>query len=171
MPTLLVCKRVCTLWRATLLSSQRFRRLLFLQPPSDESADAGSGDMGSRAPVAVHPALLLLESDWAVPAAPIIFSSACPAAGQRLDRCAVKDNYATEPALSRFLVAVPGHGVEIRRRAGVRVWDVARGVKDLFGTMAADSKTAMFGESWWVLSLPPPQFRCVFCEPREYVRG
>ena len=134
-----------------MLSSQRFRRLLFLQPPSAESPDPSSRDMGGPAPVALHPVLLLLKSDWAVPAVPIVFSSACPAADQPLNSCAVKDHYATEPALTRFLIAMPGHSVEIRRHAGVRVWDVARGVKALFAALAGDPKAATF-ESWWVLS-------------------
>lgn len=142
---------MCTLWREALLSSQRFRRLLFLQPPSAESPYPSSRDMGGPAPVALHPVLQLIQSDWAVPAVPIVFSPASPAAGQRLDSCAVKDNYATEPALTRFLIAMPGHSVEIQRHAGVRVWDVARGVKALFAALAGDLKAATL-ESWWVLS-------------------
>ncbi|KAF8536070.1 hypothetical protein BDD12DRAFT_891113 [Trichophaea hybrida] len=138
--TLIVCKRVCTLWHSTILSSQRFRRLLFLQPPSPETAHA-------RKPVVVHPVLMLLKSDWAIAGSPIVFSSACNANGKLLAECPVKDEYATEPALTTFLVVMPGYCVEIGRREGVRVWDVAKGVKKLFVSMAEQSKSTVFEDS------------------------
>lgn len=139
--TLIVCKRVCTLWHATILSSQRFRRLLFVQPPSPERSYA-------RGPVAVHPVLMLLKSDWANTVAPITFSSSCNANGKLLDESPVKDQYATEPALTTFIVVMPGHCVEVGRGEGVRVWDVAKGVKTLFVGMAEQSKGALFEDNW-----------------------
>ncbi|KAF8242814.1 hypothetical protein K440DRAFT_615442 [Wilcoxina mikolae CBS 423.85] len=90
---------------------------------------------------------MLLKSDWANSGSPIVFSSACNANGKLLAESPVKDEYATEPALTTFLVVMPGHCVEVGRREGVRVWDVAKGVKKLFAGMAEQSKGTVFEDS------------------------
>jgi hypothetical protein len=135
--SLLLCRRVCSLWQSTILSSQRFRRQLFLQPPEPNTKFL-------RAPVKVHPIFLNLKSDWAVLDVPITISHT----ETLLSSCPIKDQYATEPALTTFLVVVPGRCVEINRADGVRVEDVAFGVKRLFVDLAGESKSAPFGEHW-----------------------
>ncbi|KAI5818468.1 hypothetical protein BZA77DRAFT_307041 [Pyronema omphalodes] len=131
--SLLLCRRVCSLWQSTILSSQRFRRQLFLQPPEPNTTFL-------RAPVKIHPIFTSLKSDWAIPDIPITISHT----GTPLSNCPIKDQYATEPALTTFLVVVPGRCVEINREDGVRVQDVAFGVKTLFADLAGERWRQMY---------------------------
>jgi len=202
---LLSARRVCKDWNVTILSRQRLRRRLFLQPPTVDADHL-------RQPVAMHPVLQRLQSNWAsivepiiltqapvsqpLPACECIHSASAPleadspgdddeedeeggkgaqdggvaeqspktkmrrrrrrrkATGTRLEDSPVKDQYATEPALTTFAIALPTYHLLVVRPLGVCVWDVAMGVKTLFGRVSR-GRTDGFGEIWSVLPPPP----------------
>ncbi|KAI5848392.1 hypothetical protein BZA05DRAFT_437609 [Tricharina praecox] len=180
---LINARRVCKDWNATILSRQRLRRTLFLQPPTIDA------DL-LRQPVAIHPVLQRLQSNWASTSEPIVLTRApverpfpnrqcvhaggnfgsapievdgpdglgCPdekdaekdmeatksgptlkmATGVLLKDSPVKEQYATEPALTTFVIVLPTFQLLVVRPQGVRVWDVAMGVKRLFDKVSRE---------------------------------
>jgi len=182
---LINARRVCREWNGTILSRQRLRRKLFLQPPTIDA------DL-LRQPVVIHPVLQQLQSNWASTAEPITLTRASgqrslpnyryvhargnfgvalieaddtdsesdkeieagvgrpgtkKAIGARLEDSPVKDQYATEPALTNFVIALPNYNLLVVRPHGVKVWDVAMGVKQLFDKVCR-GRTAGFNNSW-----------------------
>ncbi|KAA8893217.1 hypothetical protein FN846DRAFT_550626 [Sphaerosporella brunnea] len=161
MRDLLSARRVCRAWNDTILSRQQLRRKLFLQPPTIDTQQL-------RQPVALHPVLHRLQSNWGCPGVPILLTKpdaeaplkplaevyggeliAAEEAGEEgeeeeegldpeftlhavlLKDSPVKDHFATEPALTKFVITLPSYSLNVLRDDGVRVWDVAAGVKGL----------------------------------------
>jgi hypothetical protein len=165
LPDLQSARRVCTAWNHTILSRQRLRRKLFLQPPTIDTN-------ALRQPVALHPVFRQLQSDWSTPGVPIVLTKGpsadnleplmadvcqgkleasteaedlvkVPLTGTPLEDSPVKDHYATEPAVKKFVIVFPTYNVDVSNPEGVKVWDVATGVKCLLEEIAKGR-----GEAW-----------------------
>jgi hypothetical protein len=66
-----------------------------------------------------------------------------PLNGTPLEDSPVKDHYATEPAVKKFVIVFPTYNIDVSNPEGVKVWDVATGVKCLLEEIAKGR-----GESW-----------------------
>lgn len=151
--SLVTCRAVSPLWNATILSRQVLRRKLFLQPPTPGIDEK----IFRRRPISLHPVLRRLESDWAILNVPITITTAPSterspgdqpiAKPKLLHDSAVKDVFATEPALPEFVLMLPTHSLVVQRAGGVTVEDVANGVKKMYEDMAK-TMGGNFVESW-----------------------
>ena len=154
------CRSVSTLWNEVIISHLRLRRTLFLQPSTPLDAA-----LLRAAPVTIHPALSRVFSEWTLAEAPVYLltlppppsqpfapgdhkieaGAVCaeswqPAEDERrlLDDCGAAQQYACCPALEEFVVVVAGRRWVVAREGGVRVADVAAGVKALACALLLD---------------------------------
>lgn len=127
--TLLTCRLVCHFWKWSTESRARLRRLLFTQPPLQSPLDGQSNPINYN----LHPVLRLLDYHLHVQMYFRDPSSPIKPLAERLDfrmndlvpaASPVVNNFATAPAVREIVVKMCGVEMSVRRKEGVRVWDL-----------------------------------------------
>jgi hypothetical protein len=167
LPDLQSARRVCTAWNYTILNRQRLRRKLFLQPPTIDTnalrqplalhpvfrqlqsdwSIPGVPIVLTKCPSADKPEPLVAD----ICQGKLVASTEednrelvrTPVEGTLLEDSPVKDHYATEPAVKKFIIVFPTYNIDVSNDAGVSVWDVATGVKCLLEEIAKGN-----GDTW-----------------------